>query len=633
LPYRAGKFPNFLHRAAERIVRLLNIFGVSMGLIMVLIVTANVIGRYLFRRPLIGTVEVEEFMLLVLVFFGIGYAQTKKRHVSIATLVDRLPQKAQLVISNVTYLPSLIVFSLITWQSLVMAKKYWIKGVSSLFLEVPLSPFLCIVAVGAAVLCLVLLSDFIFSASEVLGNGKLLWVWSVVGNLVILMIVFAAFSHKGSWTTDPRTLGIIIICALIMLLFSKTLISSALALAGFFGMTFLSGVKSGLGLMGTVPYSTTANYSMCVIPFFLLMGVFAYHAGVSRSLYHTAYKWLGHMRGGLAMATVTACGGFAAVSGSSLATAATMGTVALPEMKRYKYATTLAVGSIAAGGTIGILIPPSTILIIYGILTEQSISKLFFAGFLPGVISVIYYLVVIYILTLINPNLGPPGPRVSLREKWVSLKATWLVIALFMLIMGGLYRGIFTPTEAGAVGASAVLGISLLNRSMTWRNIISSLLETGETTAMVFAILIGTTIFGRFLAATKLPMELASFVIGLQVPSWVVLGIIIVFYFFFGCIMGTLPMIVLTVPIFFPVIQTLGYDPIWFGIVIVMVSEIGLITPPVGMNVFIIKGVAKDVPLSTIFRGIFPFLGADIARLATIVIFPQIALFLPNLLK
>ena len=633
MPYRAGKFPNFLHRAAERIVRLLNIFGVSMGLIMVLIVTANVIGRYLFRRPLIGTVEVEEFMLLVLVFFGIGYAQTKKRHVSIATLVDRLPQKAQLVISNVTYLPSLIVFSLITWQSLVMAKKYWIKGVSSLFLEVPLSPFLCIVAVGAAVLCLVLLSDFIFSASEVLGNGKLLWVWSVVGNLVILMIVFAAFSHKGSWTTDPRTLGIIIICALIMLLFSKTLISSALALAGFFGMTFLSGVKSGLGLMGTVPYSTTANYSMCVIPFFLLMGVFAYHAGVSRSLYHTAYKWLGHMRGGLAMATVTACGGFAAVSGSSLATAATMGTVALPEMKRYKYATTLAVGSIAAGGTIGILIPPSTILIIYGILTEQSISKLFFAGFLPGVISVIYYLVVIYILTLINPNLGPPGPRVSLREKWVSLKATWLVIALFMLIMGGLYRGIFTPTEAGAVGASAVLGISLLNRSMTWRNIISSLLETGETTAMVFAILIGTTIFGRFLAATKLPMELASFVIGLQVPSWVVLGIIIVFYFFFGCIMGTLPMIVLTVPIFFPVIQTLGYDPIWFGIVIVMVSEIGLITPPVGMNVFIIKGVAKDVPLSTIFRGIFPFLGADIARLATIVIFPQIALFLPNLLK
>ena len=633
MPYRAGKFPNFLHGAAGQIARLLNIFGVSMGLIMVLIVTANVIGRYLFRRPLIGTVEVEEFMLLVLVFFGIGYAQTKKRHVSIATLVDRLPQKAQLVINNVTYLPSLIVFSLITWQSLVMAKKYWIKGVSSLFLEVPLSPFLCIVAVGTAVLCLVLLSDFIFSASEVLGNGKLLWVWSVVGNLAILMIVFAAFSHKGSWTTDPRTLGMMIICALIMLLFSKTLISSALALAGFFGMTFLSGVKSGLGLMGTVPYSTTANYSMCVIPFFLLMGVFAYHAGVSRSLYHTAYKWLGHMRGGLAMATVTACGGFAAVSGSSLATAATMGTVALPEMKRYKYAPTLAVGSIAAGGTIGILIPPSTILIIYGILTEQSISKLFFAGFLPGVLSVIYYLVVIYILTLINPTLGPPGSRVSLREKWVSLKATWLVIALFMLIMGGLYRGIFTPTEAGAVGASAVLGISLLNRSMTWRNIISSLLETGETTAMVFAILIGTTIFGRFLAATKLPMELASFVIGLQVPSWVVLGIIIVFYFFFGCIMGTLPMIVLTVPIFFPVIQTLGYDPIWFGIVIVMVSEIGLITPPVGMNVFIIKGVAKDVPLSTIFRGIFPFLGADIARLATIVIFPQIALFLPNLLK
>jgi tripartite ATP-independent transporter DctM subunit len=480
---------------------------------------------------------------------------------------------------------------------------------------------------------LVLLGDFIFSAREVIRSGKFLWVWPVAGNLAILAMVIVAFSHKGSWTMETRALGIMVICVLIMLLFSKTLISSALALVGFFGMTFLSGVKSGLGLMGTVPYSTTANYSMCVIPFFLLMGELAYHAGVSRNLYHTAYTWLGHLRGGLAMATVTACGGFAAVSGSSLATAATMGTVALPEMKRYNYAPTLAVGSVAAGGTIGILIPPSTILIIYGILTEQSISKLFFAGFLPGVLSVIYYLIVIYILTLVNPNLGPAGSRVGLREKWASLKDTWLVIALFMLIMGGLYKGIFTPTEAGAVGASAVLGINLLGRRMTWGNTMSSLLETGETTAMVFAILIGTTIFGRFLAATKLPMELASFVIGLQVAPWVVLGTIIVFYFFFGCIMGTLPMIVLTVPVFFPVIQALGYDPIWFGIVIVMVSEIGLITPPVGMNVFIIKGVAKDVPLSTIFKGIFPFLGADIARLATIVIFPQIALFLPNLLR
>ncbi len=633
MPCRSEKVLPFLRGAAERIARLLNIFGVAMGLIMVLIVTANVIGRYLFRRPLIGTVEVEEFMLLVLVFFGIGYAQIKKRHVSITTVVDRLPRKAQLVINNVTFLPSLIAFSLITLQSLVMAETYRSKGVSSLFLEVPLWPFLWVLAIGTGVLCLALLSDFIFSAKEVLENGKFLWIWAIAGNLIIMGIVLVAFHHKGSWSAAPRALGLMIIGILIVLLFSKTLISSALALAGFFGMTFLSGIKSGLGLMGTVPYSTTANYSMCVIPFFLLMGELAYHAGLSRSLYHAAYKWLGHMRGGLAMATVTACGGFAAVSGSSLATAATMGTVALPEMKRYNYAPTLAVGCVAAGGTIGILIPPSTILIIYGILTEQSISKLFFAGFLPGLLSVIYYVVVIYIVTLINPRLGPPGSRASFGEKWASIKSTWLVLALFILIMGGLYRGIFTPTEAGAIGASAVLGISLLNMRVRWRNIISSLLGTGETTAMVFAILIGTTIFGRFLAATKLPMELANFVIGLQVAPWVVLGIIIVFYFFFGCIMGTLPMIVLTVPIFFPVIQALGYDPIWFGIVIVMVSEIGLITPPVGMNVFIIKGVAKDIPLSTIFRGIFPFLGADIARLATIVIFPQIALFLPNLLK
>jgi len=624
---------DILSRAAEQIARLLNIFGVTMGLIMVLIVTGNVIGRYLFRRPLIGTVEIEEFMLLVLVFFGLGYAQIKKRHVLISTLVDRLPEKARLVINNVTHLPNLIAFSLITWQSLVMAKRYWIKKVSSLFLNIPLAPFLCVVALGSAVLCLALLGELISSVRDMARRGGLLWVWSAAIGLGMLVILFAVFWHKTSWTSDRKTLGFVIISLLIVLLFSKTLIGSALALSGFFGMTLLSGVKSGLGLMGTIPYSTAANYSMCVIPFFLLMGELAYHAGVSKSLYTAAYRWLGHLRGGLAMATVTACGGFAAVSGSSLATAATMGTVALPEMKRYKYATTLAVGSVAAGGTIGILIPPSTILIIYGILTEQSISKLFFAGLLPGVLSILYYLIVIYILTLKDPNLGPAGPRSSLRERIISLKDTWLVLVLFLLIMGGLYLGVFTPTEAGAVGASAVLGISLLNKGLTKENLIQSLLETGETTAMVFAILIGTMIFGRFLAATQLPMELASFVVNLPVPPWVVLTTIISFYFVFGCIMGTLPLIVLTVPIFFPVIQALGYDPIWFGIVIVMVSEIGLITPPVGMNVFIIKGVAKDVPLSTIFKGIFPFLGADIARLTTIVIFPQIALFLPNLMK
>ena len=624
-----------MQRAKEAIIKsatFLNIMGVGVGLIMVLILTTNVIGRYIFRHPLIGTVEIEELMLVVLVFFGIAYAQLKKRHVSIPFIVDRLPVYLRNIINNVAIFISLLVFVLITWRSIILAKLYWENRVSSLYLEIPLAPFVLIITLGCIIMSLIIFLDYISTLKDLHRNTSHLLYAFVIKSLLVAVILFLLWQPVKLHLVEAKLASLMIV-TLIVLLFSNTLIGSVLALVGFIGMAFLGGTKAALGLLSNIPFSTTASYSMCVIPFFLLMGEFAYQAGLSRSLYQTAYKWLGHLRGGLAMATVVACGGFAAVSGSSLATAATMGTVALPEMRRYNYAPSLAVGSVAAGGTIGILIPPSTILIIYGILTEQSIAKLFFAGFFPGILSIIYYVIVIYVLTKRRPELGPPGPKVNLREKFASLKDTWLVLVVFILIMGGLYAGIFTPTEAGAVGASVILAISLINRKMTWKGLTSSLLDTGETTSMIFVILIGTMIFGRFLAATKLPMTLASFVAHLPVPRTLILAIIIIFYFIFGCIMGTLPLVVLTVPIFYPVIQALGYDPIWFGIVIVMVSEIGLITPPVGMNVFIIKGVAKDVPLSTIFRGIFPFLIADFARLTTIIAFPQICLFLPRLLK
>ncbi|MCL0065612.1 TRAP transporter large permease, partial [Dehalococcoidia bacterium] len=409
------------------------------------------------------------------------------------------------------------------------------------------------------------------------------------------------------------------------------LIGSALALVGFLGMASVAGFDAGFGLMGIVPYASTAKYAMCVIPFFVLMGEFCFQAGLSRDLYQTAHKWLGHVRGGLAMATVAACGAFAAVSGSSLATAATMSAVALPEMKRYGYRDTLAAGCIAAGGTVGVLIPPSTILIIYGILTEQSITKLFLAGIFPGLLSVLYYMVTIYITCRISPGLGPAALRSNFRERVVSLKNTWAVLVLFGLVMGGMVGGLFTPTEAGAIGAFGALFFMLIKRRLSGQSLLNSLLETGRTTAMVFLIFIGTMIFGYFLAVTRLPMEFAAFAAGLPIPPFAVFGGILLVYLLLGCIMGVLPMVLLTVPIFYPVVVALGFDPIWFGVMIVMVVEIGLITPPVGMNVFIIKGVAKDIPLPTIFRGVVPFLIADFARVATMMLFPQIALFLPGL--
>jgi tripartite ATP-independent transporter DctM subunit len=410
-------------------------------------------------------------------------------------------------------------------------------------------------------------------------------------------------------------------------------IGFVMALVGFVGFAYLAGFKPALGLLRTVPYRTFADYGMSIIPLFILMGEFCFFAGLSKDLYDTVHNWLGHLRGGLSMATVGACAGFAAVSGSSLATAATMGKVALPEMKRYKYDDSLATGSIAAGGTIGILIPPSVVLIIYGVITEQSIGKLFAAGFIPGILEAVFYMFTIYILCRRNPLIGPPGPMTSFRQKIVSLKNTWVVLLLFVLVIGGLYFGVFSPTEAAGVGAFGAFAFGLARRRLGWQAIKNSLIEAGKTTAMIFIIITGAMILGYFLAVSRLPFELASFIGGLAINRYLILGFILVIYILLGCVMDSLAMILLTVPIFFPLITQLGFNPIWFGILIVRVCEIGLITPPVGLNVYIIKGVAEDVPMHTIFKGIIPFLIADLCHVALLVAVPQISLLLPSLMR
>ncbi len=431
----------------------------------------------------------------------------------------------------------------------------------------------------------------------------------------------------------PLTVGFIGIGVLLILLLSRMPIGLVMGLVGFAGFAYLKGLGPALGVLRTVPYGTFAEYGFSVIPLFILMGSFCFYAGLSKDLYDTVHKWIGQLRGGLAMATVGACAAFAAISGSSLATAATMGTVALPEMKRYKYDDRLATGCVAAGGTIGILIPPSVALIIYGIITEQSIGKLFLAGFIPGILEAVFYMVTIYIICTRNPIMGPRGPMTSFMEKIVSLKDTWIVLALFILVIGGLYMGVFSPTEAAGVGAFGALLFGLGRRRLGWRALKDSFVETGKTTGMIFVILLGAMILGYFLAVSRLPFELADIIGGLAVNRYIVLGIILVFYILLGAVMDSLAMMLLTVPIFFPLVMALGFDPIWFGIIIVRTMEIGLITPPVGLNVYIIKGVAKDVPMQTIFRGIIPFLIADIAHVALLVAVPQISLFLPGFMK
>ncbi|MBW1999768.1 MAG: TRAP transporter large permease [Deltaproteobacteria bacterium] len=428
------------------------------------------------------------------------------------------------------------------------------------------------------------------------------------------------------------TIGFLGFALLMILIFLRMPITVAMGSVGVIGMAYLSGLDAGINLLKTVPYATIANYGFSVVPLFILMGNFCFNAGVSKDLYRTVRSWLGQLRGGLAMATVGACAGFAAVSGSSLATAATMGTVALPEMQEYKYDPALATGAISAGGTIGILIPPSVVLVIYGILTEQSIGDLFIAGFIPGILEAIFYIMTIYILCRRNPSLGPAGPRTTLAQKFKSLKDTWMMLVLFLLVIGGIYVGIFSPTEAAGVGASGALFLSLIRRRLSWHGFSLSLMETLKTAAMIFTILISAMVFGYFLAVTRLPFELTGVVSDLVVNRYIILMGILAVYIILGCMMVPMAMIILTIPIVFPLIVDQGFDPIWFGIITVRIFEIAQITPPVGMNVFVIKGVARDVSMGTIYRGIFPFFVADIIHLTLLILFPQIALFLPGLM-
>ena len=429
---------------------------------------------------------------------------------------------------------------------------------------------------------------------------------------------------------DPITLSILIFILLFVLLAIGLPIGFAMAVTGFLGSAMLIDFNAAMALLGQTAFETPITYNLSIVPLFILMGYFASNSGLSEALFSACNTWLGSGRGGLALATIGGCGAFAAICGSSLATAATMTQVALPEMKRFNYDDSLATGSIAAGGTIGILIPPSVILVLYGILTESNIGELFLAGFIPGILTVIFFMTTILIVTAIYPETGPRGAKTTFAQKMGAFKKVWSTMLLFLLVIGGIYLGIFSPEEAAGIGASGALALALMARTMTWDIFFDCLMETVKTSAMIFTILIGAILFNNFLVLSAVPDSIGAWIGGLDMSPTAILIIILLIYLVLGCALDSLAMILLTIPIFFPVVAKLGFDPIWFGIIVVMVVELGLITPPIGMNVFIIKGMAPEVPLGTIYKGVLPFAIAQIMLIALIVIFPAIATWLPS---
>lgn len=426
--------------------------------------------------------------------------------------------------------------------------------------------------------------------------------------------------------------GILILLAVMIIL--QMPVGFSMAVVGFFGIWYVTSLSSALSTIGTETWAIFSSYSLTVIPLFILMGTICFHSGVNRNLYQTAYQWFGRTRGGIAMATVMACAGFAAICGSNNATAATMTTVALPEMKKYKYNKALSAGSIACGSTLGVVIPPSVVLIVYGIQTGQSIGKLFWGSTLPGILMTVLFCLTVYLLCVKYPEWGPGGEKVTILEKIKSIPGAAEMIILFGLVMGGLYTGAYTPTEAGAAGAFFALIIAgLIRRKLKWKGFVSAIVDALKVTCMVIVIVWGAVIFGRFLTISRLPFLAVDFVSTLQIPPFMIMVCILIIYAIAGMVMDALGFLLISIPIFYPMAINLGYDPIWFGCILTVVTTLGAITPPVGICAYVVSGMAEDIPLSTVFKGVFWFIPAYVVTMALMIIFPNLVLFLPRLIK
>ena len=418
--------------------------------------------------------------------------------------------------------------------------------------------------------------------------------------------------------------------ALFALMLLRVPVGMAMGLVGVVGYSYIAGAGPALKLVGQTSMRTVTDYTFGVIPMFMLMGAFVSVSGVSKELFKAANAFIGHLRGGLGVATVLACGGFAAICGSSVATAATFSTVAYPEMRRFGYPQSFSTGVIAAGGTLGAMLPPSTVLAVYAILTQQDIGKLFMAGIVPGLLAMAMYVFTIFVIVQVKPDWLPRHDKQSRMERIDGLKNIWAPLSLFVFVIGGLYGGFFTPTEAGGVGATGAFLLGVLRGKLDKAGIKEALLSATRTSAAVFTVLIGALLFGYFLTITQTPQKITEILTSLGLGRYGVLALIMVMYLILGCLMDAMAMIILTVPIIYPVIVSLGFDPIWFGVIIVMTVELGLIHPPVGMNVFVIKSVIKEVTFSTIFKGVIPFVITDLIRLLILIAFPIIALWLPG---
>lgn len=612
------------------------LLGIAAGVlgILMLLTVVDVIMRYALDRPIAESYELTQVCLMLITFFGLAYVAVKKSHVRITVVSDHLPTNMQRVLRLIVDSMSFVLFVLLTWQAYEQIVVYYDAHQIFSNLRFPVYTVRILLFIGCIPFCLVLVRDLVAGFGALFQSSRRRFGLALGLSMVLsVTICFMPFWYAvTTFQMTPVRWSLIAVVLFFVLMFMGMTLASGLALVGFVGVGVLSGLDAGFNLLGQTPASVSMNYNYSVIPLFVLMGMFAYHSKIVAEFYHAAGRWVGHVPGGLGVASLAGCAGFAAVCGSSVASAAAMSNICYPELKKYNYRDSMATGTIAAGGTLGILIPPSMDFIIYGVLTLTSIGSLFIAGILPGILMVTMFMATCLILCRRKPELGPAmTEKFTLGQKVRVLPRVLPVVALFLLVIGGIYFGIFTPSEGASIGCFGALVIALVKRSMGWRQFYDSLRDTVETSSMLLIILIGAMMFGYFLALTGVPTKVAGVITSLDMNRWAILAMIMVVYLLLGCLMDAFSIMIITVPILFPAVMALGFDPIWYGVLMITTVELGLISPPFGMAAFVVAGTTR-VPVGSVFRGVLPYVATQIGTVIILMFVPPITLFLPGLM-
>jgi tripartite ATP-independent transporter DctM subunit len=612
-----------------------NYIGAASIFFMVGLTFIDVIMRYLFNSPISNAKEITEVTLVIAVFMSIAHTYAQKSHVSVDVVTGRLGAKGRLIMDFIIAVVGLAMFIIVIWQSIELTNQYFINGtIHGRVLLIPAWPFTSVIAFGCTVMGFLLLRDILSNFNQATKSDFKIYQWLLMLGIPILFLTLVAFwIQPDLWQMNLSVVGVIGVVAVLILLLTGMPIAFALYIPGFIGIAHIRGWDTALRSVGRELWGNSSDFIWVTVAFFVLMGYFCLHARFGEDLYVLFHRWIGRLPGGLAMATAASCTGFAAIVGDSVSSIATMTSVAMPEMKRYKYDNRLSTGSIAGGSIIGPIIPPSIPFIVYGILAQVSIGKLFVAGIFPGLLLGLAFIITIYIWCRINPQIGPRGESATWRERIISLRGIGPVLALFLLVIGGIYGGVFSPAEGGAIGAAGALIIGLIMRRFTWKSFWRSLLDAAKVLSMLILIVNGAILFTRFVAWCNVSGVVSDAITGIGLSQSAAIILVLALFFVLGFIIDVLTLTLIGVPIMHPIAVGLGADPIWFATLMVLVLILGSLTPPVGINLFTMKGMAPDIPIGNIYRGAFPFVLAAAIVVVIVFLVPQLATWLPGILK